>query len=164
MPEQHDPDGDEVLTEVETDAPKENADIYIRTTQPYKPERIQELLRLVTIGDDLSNEEREKVRQLITSFADIRALSQWRSRGGRRCSTSPQNSTRRYLHQESQPKTSNTTTTPLSLREHRHNAKSGSNRGLHTGGSQVHLSYHPCTEGSRRQRLIIRRTTAQSKQ
>lgn len=73
--EQQDPEGDDVLTEVETEVFKEDANIFTRATQPDKPERIQELLRLVTIGDDLSSEEREKVRQLITSFADIFALS-----------------------------------------------------------------------------------------
>lgn len=44
-------------------------------TEPRKPERVQELLRLITIGDDLSTEERGKVEELICSFADIFALS-----------------------------------------------------------------------------------------
>ena len=42
---------------------------------PFKPERVAEILRLVTIGNDLSEEERLKVRHLISVFADIIALS-----------------------------------------------------------------------------------------
>ena len=66
---------DENLAEIDVEALKKNTDIYTRMTHPQKPERVQELLRLVTIGDDLSTEERQKVCQLITSFADIFALS-----------------------------------------------------------------------------------------
>ena len=66
---------DEVLLDVETDVLQNDADLHTRMTQPHKPERVEELPRLVTIGDDLSAEEREKVQQLITSFADIFALS-----------------------------------------------------------------------------------------
>ena len=36
---------------------------------------MQELLQLVTIGNELSTEERQKVRQLVSSFADIFVLS-----------------------------------------------------------------------------------------
>ena len=44
-------------------------------TYPHKLERVEELLRLVHIGDNLSEEEKQKVQQLISSFADILALS-----------------------------------------------------------------------------------------
>jgi hypothetical protein len=44
-------------------------------THPHKLERVQELLRLVTIGDDLSEDERQKVCKLVSDFADIFALS-----------------------------------------------------------------------------------------
>ena len=44
-------------------------------TEPHKPERVQEIQRLVTIGEDLSPEETQRVRQLISDFADIFALS-----------------------------------------------------------------------------------------
>ena len=44
-------------------------------TEPHKLERIQELFRLVTIGDDLSPDEKEAVKKLISEFADIFALS-----------------------------------------------------------------------------------------
>jgi transposase InsO family protein len=73
--EQKDPEVDEEFLEIETEGFKSNANLYTRMTHPNKPERVQELLRLVTIGDDLSIEEKRKVQQLITSFADIFALS-----------------------------------------------------------------------------------------
>ena len=66
---------DENLAEIDVEALKKNTNIYTQMTHPQKPERVQELLRLVTIGDDLSTEERQKVCQLITSFADIFTLS-----------------------------------------------------------------------------------------
>ena len=69
------PDEDEELTEIDIETFQENTNLLTRGTEPHKPERVQELLRLVTIGDDLSTEERQEVRQLISSFADIFALS-----------------------------------------------------------------------------------------
>ena len=44
-------------------------------TDPYKPECIDEILRLVTIGNDLSKDQNIKVHELISSFADMFALS-----------------------------------------------------------------------------------------
>ena len=44
-------------------------------TDPYKLECIDEILRLVTIGNDLSEDQNIKVRELISSFADVFALS-----------------------------------------------------------------------------------------
>ena len=69
------PDGDEEVVEVDTEALKDNEELYTRATQPHKPERVKELLRLITIGDDLTTEQQTDVRNLITSFADIFALS-----------------------------------------------------------------------------------------
>ena len=43
--------------------------------EPHKPERIEEILCLVTIGPDLRDNERLQVRNLIHSFADVFALS-----------------------------------------------------------------------------------------
>jgi transposase InsO family protein len=65
----------EQLTEVNTEGLRNNTDIFTRMTQPHKPERVQELLRLIKIGDDLSPEQRQQVTELITSFADVFALS-----------------------------------------------------------------------------------------
>ena len=44
-------------------------------TDPYKPEHIDEILRLVTIRNDLSEDQNIKVCELISSFADVFALS-----------------------------------------------------------------------------------------
>jgi hypothetical protein len=70
------PNGDDnTLTEVNVGALKNNDTLFTRMTHPHKPERVQELLCLVTIGDDLQEDERQKVQQLISDFADIFALS-----------------------------------------------------------------------------------------
>ena len=69
------PQGEEELSEVDVGALKNNANLFTRMTEPHKPERVQELQRLITIGDDLSPEETRIVRQLISDFADIFALS-----------------------------------------------------------------------------------------
>jgi hypothetical protein len=69
------PSEDEDLSEVDVGVLKDNSKLFTRLTQPHKPERVQELLRLVTIGADLSAEEKQKVHQLVGSFADIFALS-----------------------------------------------------------------------------------------
>ena len=73
--EDEQPEGDEELSEVNTEALKNDSNIYTRMTEPHKTERVQEVLRLVTIGDDLTSEERQKVHELISSFTDIFALS-----------------------------------------------------------------------------------------
>jgi hypothetical protein len=44
-------------------------------TDPYKPEHVDEILRLVTIGNDLSEDQNIKVCELISLFADVFALS-----------------------------------------------------------------------------------------
>ena len=44
-------------------------------TEPFKTERVQEILRLITIGNNLSARERQEVQGLVSSFADIFALS-----------------------------------------------------------------------------------------
>jgi len=65
---------DSILSEVNIGL-KHDKDLFTRATAPHKPECVAEVLRLVTIGDDLSEGERQKVRQLVSSFADIFALS-----------------------------------------------------------------------------------------
>jgi hypothetical protein len=49
--------------------------IFTRKTNPLKPERVAEILRLVKIGDDISPEERSAVESMICEFADVFALS-----------------------------------------------------------------------------------------
>ena len=53
----------------------DNANIFTRATDPFKPARVEEIQRLVTIGDDLTADERAQVQLLITEFADVFALS-----------------------------------------------------------------------------------------
>ena len=67
--------GDKDLLEVDMGGLKNNTDLFTRLTWLHKPEHMQELLQLVTIGNELSTEERQKVYQLVSSFADIFALS-----------------------------------------------------------------------------------------
>ena len=67
--------GEEELSEVDVEALKNDTNLFTRMTEPHKPERVKELLRLITIGDDLSPEERQSVEKLISDFADIFALS-----------------------------------------------------------------------------------------
>ena len=49
--------------------------IFTRATEPFKPERVAEILRLVEISADISSEERQAVEVLIQDFADVYALS-----------------------------------------------------------------------------------------
>jgi len=73
--EQQLPKGEESATEIDVEASQGDNNLFTRTTEPYKLERVKEILRLVTVGTDLSEEQRTKVRSLINSFADIFALS-----------------------------------------------------------------------------------------
>jgi len=68
-------EGEESATEINVEALRSSDNLFTRMTEPYKPERVKEILRLVTIGTDLSEDQRTEVRQLISSFADIFALS-----------------------------------------------------------------------------------------
>ena len=49
--------------------------IFTRLTDPFKPERVQKIAELVTIGDDLTELEHKAVQALISEFADCFALS-----------------------------------------------------------------------------------------
>ena len=69
---QHD---EEQTVEINMEAAQNDTKLFTRKTDPHKPERVAEILRLVTIGDDLTEDERREVRDLISSFADIFALS-----------------------------------------------------------------------------------------
>jgi len=53
----------------------DNANIFTCMTDPFKPARVEEIQRLVTVGDDLSNKEHAQVKLLIAEFADVFALS-----------------------------------------------------------------------------------------
>ena len=58
----------EILVDVDTS-------IFTRATDAFKHERVQEIKRLVEIGQDLSSAERRAVEEVISDFADIYALS-----------------------------------------------------------------------------------------
>jgi hypothetical protein len=49
--------------------------LFTRTTDPFNPKRVQEVLKHVSIGPDLSPEQREKVVGMLSEFADCFALS-----------------------------------------------------------------------------------------
>ncbi|KIK04873.1 hypothetical protein K443DRAFT_92217, partial [Laccaria amethystina LaAM-08-1] len=53
----------------------DSTNIFTRATKPFNQARIEEIQRLVTIGDDLTDHERSQVQSLISEFADVFALS-----------------------------------------------------------------------------------------
>ncbi|KAG6912435.1 hypothetical protein DXG01_014657, partial [Tephrocybe rancida] len=61
--------------EIPTDELKADEGLFTRLSDPFKPERVQEILKLVKIGNDLSDPEREGILALITEYADVFALS-----------------------------------------------------------------------------------------
>ncbi|OJT14657.1 Retrovirus-related Pol polyprotein from transposon opus [Trametes pubescens] len=67
------------IYEIPVNSIQENSDdtdgIYTRTTNPFKEEQVQAILEAVQLGDDLSDEEREHVKQLLREYADCFALS-----------------------------------------------------------------------------------------
>ena len=59
------------MTEVPTEElASDDAKIFTRMTDPFKPAHVAEIQRLVTIRDDLMNQERLQVQSLISEFAD----------------------------------------------------------------------------------------------
>ena len=54
---------------------EKSADILTRQTDPFAPLRVDYIIRSVKVGNDISAEEREKVTELLTEFADIFACS-----------------------------------------------------------------------------------------
>jgi len=49
--------------------------LFTRVTDPHNPKRVEEILKQVSIGSDLSDEQRSRVRGLVSKFADCFALS-----------------------------------------------------------------------------------------
>ncbi|KII91258.1 hypothetical protein PLICRDRAFT_680690, partial [Plicaturopsis crispa FD-325 SS-3] len=54
---------------------KVDPSVFTRHTDPFKAARVEQILKEVNIGNDLTNEERVTVVELITEFADCFALS-----------------------------------------------------------------------------------------
>jgi hypothetical protein len=61
--------------EIEVETLEDESNIYTRLTDPWKRERVNEILKQVTIGPDLSEEERSRVQEFLSEWADIFALS-----------------------------------------------------------------------------------------
>ena len=61
--------------EVDVDILKDKDNVFTRLTEPFKKERVDEILKQVKIGPDLTDEERRRVREFIADWADIFALS-----------------------------------------------------------------------------------------
>ena len=61
--------------EVVPDELEEETDTFTRQSDPFSQKRVNALLKAITIGEDLSEEQREKVRKLIAMYADCFALS-----------------------------------------------------------------------------------------
>jgi hypothetical protein len=49
--------------------------LFTRATDPHNPQRVAEVLKHVSIGSDLTDQQRHRVRSLISEFADCFALS-----------------------------------------------------------------------------------------
>ena len=65
---------DEQEYEIPTEGLK-NGPIYTRLTDPHNPERVQAILKAITIGTDLSKEQKDRLIALISHYADCFALS-----------------------------------------------------------------------------------------
>ena len=65
-------DDEALQLEVEAEGDKS---IFTRINDPFKPEQVVEILRLVKIGPDLTEDERMQVTEMISKFADCFALS-----------------------------------------------------------------------------------------
>lgn len=61
--------------EVDVDILKDKDNVFTRLTEPFKKERVDEILKQVKIGPDLTDEERRRVREFVADWADIFALS-----------------------------------------------------------------------------------------
>ncbi|KAK7033438.1 hypothetical protein R3P38DRAFT_2479217, partial [Favolaschia claudopus] len=48
---------------------------FTRATDPFNPKRVERIVNAVTLGPDLTNEQREIVRALVAEYADIFALA-----------------------------------------------------------------------------------------
>ena len=65
-------DLDSLQPEVELDV---DASFFTRATDPHNPRRVAEILKNVSVGADLSDEQHNRVSELLSEFADCFALS-----------------------------------------------------------------------------------------
>jgi hypothetical protein len=61
--------------EIPTDGLDANESLYTRHTNAFKPERVQAVLDTVTLGPNLTEDQRKKASNLISKFADCFALA-----------------------------------------------------------------------------------------
>ncbi|GLB45241.1 putative retrotransposable element Tf2 155 kDa protein type 1-like, partial [Lyophyllum shimeji] len=66
---------EEGMAEIPTDTLVEDKNLFTRLTDPFKPQRVEEVVRQVRVGDDLSAEEKAAAHALVAEYADIFALS-----------------------------------------------------------------------------------------
>jgi RNase H-like domain found in reverse transcriptase/Reverse transcriptase (RNA-dependent DNA polymerase) len=59
----------------EPDAPSANLSIHTRQTNPFNPARVAEIMRQITLGNDLSEDERTELEEFVKENADTFALS-----------------------------------------------------------------------------------------
>ena len=70
------PDNDtSVLMEIEVNALEKNNNVFTHFMEPRKKERVEEILKQVTIGPDLTNEQHRQVLSFLTKWADVFTLS-----------------------------------------------------------------------------------------
>ncbi|KAK7688460.1 hypothetical protein QCA50_007998 [Cerrena zonata] len=60
--------------ELPTDDPNAPKGIYTHATNPFKPERVKAILKVVTVGDNLTDNKKWQVHDLIVEYADCFAL------------------------------------------------------------------------------------------
>jgi hypothetical protein len=68
-------DDTESATEIDIDILKTEDNLFTRLTDPWKEERVKEILKQVKIGPDLTEDEHNHVLKFIADWADIFALS-----------------------------------------------------------------------------------------
>lgn len=75
MEDEQSTEEEESVMEINVEALQDSNSLFVQVTDPYKPKCIGEILHLITIRADLSNDQKSEVCHLISSFTDIFALS-----------------------------------------------------------------------------------------
>ena len=68
-------DSPTATTEIDIDILKNESGLFTRLTEPWKKERVDEILKQVKIGPDLTEKERDQALKFLSDWADIFALS-----------------------------------------------------------------------------------------
>ncbi len=132
--------------------------ILTRATDPFQPKRVQAILDVIQLGDDLTEDEKMKVRELIMQYADCFALSVKEvlpiPGAVHRLNVPPGTTFSRKIHQR-----------PLTPPQRKFVYKkidelleAGAIERARSG--QVRCSHNACTQSTRRRRAIPRGTAA----